>query len=229
MNDHATSTLLGIDTSSRKMRLGLTFGGDRLVQSDEESERTHGQLIIKKIGELFQSASLEPSALEGIIVCTGPGSFTGLRIGLAAAKGMVMALDIPLVSVTVFEIAAARLKQIKGTVHVVVPLNRDECIVGPVEDGETDPGLIRVVKYSQLFEVVHDDAVAATDFRFHERYPEIPTRDYTDQLDWQAADLLYLGRDKLAGNDVSDPATLEPLYLQKSQAEIRFEQNQRPR
>ncbi len=227
MSSSEPTVLLGIDTSSRSLRLGLTFGGDRLVQSNEESEKSHGQFIIKKTNELFQSASLQPEALDGIVVCTGPGSFTGLRIGLAAAKGMVMALDIPLVPVTVFEIAALRLRQVEGPVHVVVPLNRDDCIVGPVEDGEANPDLIRVVRYDQLFAAVGENSVAAMGFRFHERYPQVPVQDLTDRLDWQAADLLYLGREKLLKNEVADPATLEPLYLQKSLAEIRFEQNQR--
>ncbi|MBU8933732.1 MAG: tRNA (adenosine(37)-N6)-threonylcarbamoyltransferase complex dimerization subunit type 1 TsaB [candidate division Zixibacteria bacterium] len=226
MNNVSARILLGIDTSSRYLRLGLTFGGDRLVQSNEESERSHGQFIIKKIGELFQSASLQPAALEGIVVCVGPGSFTGLRIGLAAAKGMVTALDIPLVPVTVFEIAAFRLRHVKETVHVVIPLNRDECIVGPVKDGDCEQELARVVKYNQLFETVGNDAVAAMGFLLHERYPEVPVVDYTDQLDWQAADLLHLGREKLLKGEIADPAILEPLYLQKSQAEIRFEERQ---
>ena len=232
MNSVSAKILLGIDTSSSLLRLGLTFGGDRLVQSNEKSERSHGQFVIKKIGELFQSASLKPADMEGVVICVGPGSFTGLRIGLAAAKGMVTALNIPLVPVTVFEIAAYRLRHLKETVHVVVPLNRDECIVGPIKDEAYDQTLVRVVKYDQLFETVGtsavgNDAIAAMGFLFHERYPEVPVVDYTDQLDWQAADLLYLGREKLLKGETADPATLEPLYLQKSQAEIRFDQRQK--
>jgi len=237
MNDVSEKILLGIDTSSSMLRLGLTFGSDRLVQSSEKSERSHGQFIIKKIGELFQFASLQPAALEGIVVCVGPGSFTGLRIGLAAAKGMVTALDIPLVTVTVFEIAAFRLRHLKKAVYVVVPLNRDECIIGPIKDGSCAHELVRVIKYTELFEVVGINAVAtsgvatggvaAMGFLLHERYPEVPVSDYTDQLDWQAADLLHLGKEKLIKGEIADPATLEPWYLQKSQAEIRFEQRQR--
>ena len=55
--------------------------------SAEEVEKSHGQLIIKKIGELFSSAGFQMESLDGIVVCTGPGSFTGLRIGIATAKG----------------------------------------------------------------------------------------------------------------------------------------------
>ncbi|RKX29205.1 MAG: tRNA (adenosine(37)-N6)-threonylcarbamoyltransferase complex dimerization subunit type 1 TsaB [Candidatus Zixiibacteriota bacterium] len=226
MSENATKVLLSIDTSTKRLLLGLRFGGDRLVQSSEDSERSHGQFIIKKIGELFQSASVQLEELEGIVVCVGPGSFTGLRIGIAAAKGIAMALDIPIVPVSAFEIAAYCLRNLKEVVKVVVPLNREECIVGTVNKGTHDPDKIKIVKYAQLFYMVKNDAVAALGFHLHERFPETPAKDHTEILNYKAADLLYLGIEKILRGEIADTATLEPLYLQKSQAEIRFEQRQ---
>ncbi|MEA2030748.1 MAG: tRNA (adenosine(37)-N6)-threonylcarbamoyltransferase complex dimerization subunit type 1 TsaB [candidate division Zixibacteria bacterium] len=227
MSNKAANVLLGIDTSTRYLRLGLKFAGDRLVQSNEESKRLQGQLIIKKIDELFQSALMKPQALEGIVVCVGPGSFTGLRIGLAAAKGMAIALNIPIVPVSAFEIAAYRLRSLKEIVQVVVPLNRDECIVGLVEYGIHNPEQVKIVQYAQLFEIIGNDAVAALGFSLHERFPETTARDYTEKLDYQASDLIHLGEEKLFQGKAADVAVLEPMYLQKSQAEIRFEQRQK--
>ena len=62
--------------------------------------------------------------IEGLVVCAGPGSFTGLRIGLAVAKGIATALEIPIAAVSLFEIAAAKLEAGGEIVQVLVPFKR---------------------------------------------------------------------------------------------------------
>jgi len=130
--------------------LGVRFAGDRLVKSSEMIEKTHGQLIIKKIGDLLSTAEVETSGLDAITAGIGPGSFTGLRIGLAAAKGMAVALDIPVVGVSCFEIAAFRLASFGSTVAVLVPLNRDEIFLAEVAGGSVDLTDIEVVELTRL-------------------------------------------------------------------------------
>jgi len=224
MNENSFDTILAVDTSTNSLRLALQFGGDRLVKWSGEVEKSHGQMLMKKIGELMESADVKASDLDGIVVCIGPGSFTGLRIGLAAVKGMVMALDCPVVTVTSFEMAAQRLAGAEQPVTVVVPLNRDEGIKGTVDGGRVDDATIGVVRYDALLEAVGGGAVAGLGTDLATRFPGMPNEDFTDRLNYDAADLLHLGRAKLESGERVDIARLEPLYLQKSQAEIRFEQ-----
>jgi len=113
MNDFNPQSVLAIDSSTHILKLALSFGDDRLVQISEEVEKSHGQIIVKKINELFQSAGLNKSMLRAIVVATGPGSFTGLRIGLATAKGIATALNIPVAGVGVFEVAVYKLRDEK--------------------------------------------------------------------------------------------------------------------
>jgi len=218
--------ILAIDTSTKTLRLGLQFGGDRLIQSSEEIEKSHGQFIIKKIGELFQSASLEMKDLEGIVVGVGPGSFTGLRIGLAAAKGIAVALNIPMVGINIFEIASVRLKNIDDTVYVLVPLNRDEGIMCNMIGGSFKNEDISIIKYLELFDVIGQSSVASFGFKFDERYPDMTNKDYTDYLNFNSSDMFFVGLEKLNNGELADIASLEPMYFQKSQAEIRFDQRQ---
>ncbi len=218
------NNILVIDSSTRILRLGLQFGGDRLIQSTEKNEKSHGQFIIKKIGELFQSASLEMKDLDAIVVGLGPGSFTGLRIGLAAAKGIAVALDIPIVGVDSFEQAAYWLKNVEDTICVIVPLNRDESICGFINFGQYNKSETKIIKYSDLFNEIGNMAVAAIGFEPMEKFPDMENHDVSYYLKYEASDLVYLGLEKLNNGDLADVATLEPMYLQKSQAEIRFDQ-----
>jgi tRNA threonylcarbamoyladenosine biosynthesis protein TsaB len=215
--------ILAIDTSGKNLKLALSFGGDRLVKSDELMEQSHGQLLIKKIGELFQSAGLGREELDAIIVCTGPGSFTGLRIGLAAAKGMAVALDIPVVPVSLFEIAAGKLASVEGDVSVVVPLKRDEYFVSEVNGGQHAAD-IRVVGNDGLRLLAEKNSVAALHLDLSAAVSGAIANDFSDAVGYDAADLIYIGTSKLDSGYAGDLSTLEPLYIQKSQAEIRFDQ-----
>jgi len=227
MTDPIERNLLAIDTSTRVLHLGLRFGADRLIKSSEEIEKSHGQLIIKKIGELMGTAGLTSDRIDALAVCTGPGSFTGLRIGLAATKGFALALDIPAVAVSTFDIAAWRLRESGVTVNTIVPLNRDECILCPVDGGRHDPEQIAIVAYTDLIGHIGTGTVAAIGFDLGSRLPEMTNDDLSDRLQYDAADLIHLGSEKLDAGQIEDIARMEPLYLQKSQAEIRFDKHHR--
>ncbi len=75
----------------------------------EHLEMPHGQAeaLLPMVDRAMRGARLEASALDLVAVTTGPGSFTGIRVGLAAARGIVLGLDIPLFGVTSFEAVAA--------------------------------------------------------------------------------------------------------------------------
>lgn len=223
MTTRLYQNLLAIDTSSLSLKLGLAFGSDRLVKSEEMMDKSHGQVIIKKINELFSSAGLKVEQLEAIIISTGPGSFTGLRIGLAVAKGMAVALDIPVVDINLFELAAFKLQKETQPVKVFVPFKKGEFFMTEIAGGKFSMENIAVVTTASLSEKVGTDAVAGVNVNMAEHIPEAKFLPLSGRIEFDAADLIYLGRTKLAQNQVADLAKLEPLYLLKSQAEIKFE------
>jgi len=223
MTDYSEKNILGIDSSTRRLKLGVRFGGDRLIKAEEEMEQSHSRLMIKKTDELFQSAGMEKEDLDAIVVCIGPGSFTGLRIGLAAAKGIAVAYDIPVVGVDLFEIAVYRLREHTEPVCVIVPLKRDEFFVTVIEDGQYSRDKIEVVSEKSFREYVADHAVAAYGLDLSEKFPGLSNSDLSDRIQYDATELIYLGTNKLDSGLIGDLAELEPLYLMKSQAEINFD------
>jgi len=73
-----------------------------LVRDDEQVDevRTQARLVLAAADELLRTAGLEPGALDGLVVGTGPGSFTGIRIGLATARGLALGLGLPVAGVS---------------------------------------------------------------------------------------------------------------------------------
>jgi tRNA threonylcarbamoyladenosine biosynthesis protein TsaB len=216
--------ILAIDTSTRCLKLALSYGVDRLVKSQEKVEKSHGQFIVKKIDELFQSSGLKVEQLDAIVVCTGPGSFTGLRIGLAVAKGMAVALSIPIAGVNLFAVAAHKLCAVDGKVYVIIPLNRDECFAAVIENGSYDELSLSIMAYANFVSTVGHHRVAGIGIDLSRQFPQLQPDNVSSHLDYDGADLLYLGRCRLLEGHKDDPAQLEPVYVQKSQAELRFEQ-----
>jgi tRNA threonylcarbamoyladenosine biosynthesis protein TsaB len=164
--------------------------------------------------------------LNAIAVTTGPGSFTGLRIGLSAAKGMTVALDIPLIGISVYDIAAYKLANQSEPTFVVVPLRRDEFFIGLIRDGKLE-GRITTVGVGDLPAAVGNQRIAAYGIDLGARFAGLKLLDTSDQIRYDGGDLVNLALLRFEAAEFDDIATLEPLYIKKSQAEIRFDERNR--
>jgi len=215
--------VLAIDSATRNLNLALRFGGDRSVKSSSIVEKTHGQIIIKKIEELFQSGGGNIDNLQAVVVSLGPGSFTGLRIGLAAAKGIAVAREIPLVGVGLFEIAARRLGANAGA-HLLIPSRKGEYYVASADNTAPRHDSIQVVAESDLSALIGRGPVYGIGFDPVPVLSSIIPGLVGEELEYDGGDLLQVGLEKLRLPEPSDPAALEPIYLQKAIAEIRFDQ-----
>ena len=88
--------LLHIDTSADTGTVAIGADGVLVAQRTNTETRNHAATINIMISEVLAHAGISLEQLSGIVVCAGPGSYTGLRIGLSTAKGLCYALDIPL-------------------------------------------------------------------------------------------------------------------------------------
>ncbi len=224
MIDPQLDNLLAIDTSTRQLRLAMSFGGDRLVTFEERVDRSHGQVLFRKISDLLLSANLNVKMLQGIVVCIGPGSFTGLRIGLAGVKGMATVLDIPVAAISLFDLAGYRLRDVTEDVHVLVPHKRGQYFCGVVRKGHCAIEQISIMTFEQVMSSPLDRSFAGIGFDPAESSPDPAFLARVEELTFSAADLIHIGRAEMSSGRRADLAQLEPLYLQKSQAEIRFDE-----
>jgi tRNA threonylcarbamoyladenosine biosynthesis protein TsaB len=91
---------LAIDTAAPRLQLGLLLADGRVDVSVDEIANGHAELIFARIATLLERNGLSYAELERVVTTTGPGSFTGLRIGLSAARGIGLARTIPVVGVS---------------------------------------------------------------------------------------------------------------------------------
>lgn len=97
---------LTIDTSTKVLGVGLLKNNKVIGDMTTHIEKTHTPRLLPAIHQLMKKVEMEPGDLDKIIVGKGPGSYTGVRIGLTTAKSMAWALDIPIIAVSSLEALA---------------------------------------------------------------------------------------------------------------------------
>lgn len=112
---------LALDTSTAAMTMALVRDEQVLAQRDVHAERNHSTRIMPEVDALLAETGLGPQDLAGIVAGIGPGSYTGIRIGVTVAKTMAWALDIPLYGVSSLEALArgAVMRGLRGHAWIV--------------------------------------------------------------------------------------------------------------
>lgn len=117
--------VLGLDTALSACSAAVTRDGEVLAALSEPMQRGHQERLALLVQAVMQAAGLPFAAVERVGVTVGPGSFTGLRVGLAFAKGLGLALDKPCVGVGVLEALAASAPG-PGLTAAVIDAKRDQ-------------------------------------------------------------------------------------------------------
>lgn len=110
---------LGIDTSNQGLGVALVADGTIVANALGEKSKNHSVTLMPKIEELIKASQWTPQELDRIVVAAGPGSYTGLRIGVTTAKTLAWTLGIDLVAVSSLAGIAANSRDFSG---VIVPL-----------------------------------------------------------------------------------------------------------
>jgi tRNA threonylcarbamoyladenosine biosynthesis protein TsaB len=211
--------ILAIDTCgpSGSVALGRLPGRElEILGQTELAGQTYSATLVAAVAELLQSAGVELRELGGIIVMNGPGSFTGVRVGLSAVKGLAEGTEIPVVALSRLEVLSRKSGVPSSTLNahrgeVFLRLERIdskpvELLAGPRELAAIDPAPVRVA--------VCDDEAAAI---LAEAWPSSQLVVTSPPI---AADALRLGEARLIAGAVVDLALLDGHYLRRSDAEI---------
>ena len=199
--------LLLIDTATTRAVIALGSTDGRLIE-----ERTwtagyrHGEELLARIEALLRDRAIAPAALGGLVVGTGPGAFTGLRVGIATAKGLAHALRLPIAGVvTGSALLAAAGAGAAGPVVLLQPAGSSDRVVSrPGErpvilPGGTDP------------ELRPGERLAAVDLAG--RAPDDAVELGDAAHDGLATAMLAAGAARLAAGDADDLARLVPEYV----------------
>ena len=108
--------ILGIDSSAITAGCALYDGGKIVAEQFLNTRHTHSETLLPMVKSMLDGAKITLSEVDGIALTTGPGSFTGLRIGISCVKGMCFGTDLPCVPVSTLEAVAYNFVQIDGII-----------------------------------------------------------------------------------------------------------------
>jgi tRNA threonylcarbamoyl adenosine modification protein YeaZ len=197
--------LLAIDTATSEVVVAAgALDGTPLGVTTWQAGRTHGEQLLPAIGRLTGEANLRRSRIRGVIVGTGPGAFTGLRVGLATAKALAHELRVPIAGMSTAEALLEASRAGPGGVLLLPAGPNDRTVSRGDGSRELLPGGAEP-------RLGGGDVLVAVDL--DGRAPaDAVERGATARAGFAAA-LLRLGAAKLAAGQADDLATLVPEYV----------------
>lgn len=220
--------VLGIDTSALVCTAALIDGEKVLSSFSLGKERTHSETLLPGILELFQKGCLSLADVDVIALACGPGSFTGLRIGLATVKGLAVSRQIPCVPVSTLEALAYRFygKEEELVLCPVMDARRGEFYNalfslknGKIERLCEDRAVSGDVLSKEISEYKNVFLLGDGAEKFHALFPESGTLS-PENLRLQSGESVALLGAKEAMNQNTVPCEkLSPRYLRLPQAE----------
>ena len=220
--------LLAVDTATQTASLALYEETKGRVLGEESwvSINNHTVELMPRLARLFDQQQIAPKTLTGLVASLGPGSFTGLRIGLSVLKGLAVARKVPLVGIPTLDVVARPHMTQSLPIWAILQAGRGRICAGLYvphkgrwrRSGETQlttlEELCKQVTEPVLFcgELDHRDAKRIRGILNIETSVVTPAAALR-----RAAFLAELGWERLARGDSDDPATLSPIYLQNPQ------------
>ena len=148
--------ILVCDTSNQNASAGVYEDGKEIAYEISFETRTHSETFMPLVHRVMQRAKISHAELDAYAVTVGPGSFTGIRIGLAAVKGMALAAGKPCIAVSSTEALARSCENATATA-------REETIVVPAIDARNNRVFARVVEDDTLKTLIEENAYDADD------------------------------------------------------------------
>lgn len=118
--------ILAFETSAKAASVALVQDGKLLGESYQNTGMTHSQTLMVMVEDLLHQCGVTVSQLDGVAVANGPGSFTGIRIGVAAAKGFAWGAELPCIGVSTLSAMAVGLGAWQGYVCPVMDARRSQ-------------------------------------------------------------------------------------------------------
>jgi tRNA threonylcarbamoyladenosine biosynthesis protein TsaB len=116
------SLILNIDTALDSASVCLAKDNELLHMAVNENQKDHAMWLHTAVADILQKAEYTVNELQAVAVSIGPGSYTGLRVGLASAKGFCYALNIPLIAVSTLKMIAVAVKEEAAGVNLICPM-----------------------------------------------------------------------------------------------------------
>ncbi len=207
-----------IETATKSCSVALAKNGHLVAVKEQVSEQySHSEQLTVFIEQLLQKEGLKVSDLDAIAVSSGPGSYTGLRIGVSTAKGLCYASDMPLIAVSTLGVMAQAMKDKYPEAQLCPMLDarRMEVYCALYSKSQTSPVVAKIIDQDSFSEELAqgpilffgDGADKCQDVLTH------INANFELGVYPSATNMIPLAYDKFQNQDFEDVAYFEPFYL----------------
>ncbi len=220
-------TILALETTSSFGSVAIAKDGKLLALSCLDIQVTHSERVMPEIERMRVSLNMEMKDFDCVAISNGPGSFTGVRIGLAAAKGIAMSLKIPLIAVNTLELLAGNVTGGERKILALIDARMGE-VYGALYD-EKGKAIIepRCSKPEDFLKQIDVPVIALGSGvdaykneldRLNIDFRTVPLH-LNNPLASGLVSMVY-GLAEIPPYNLDEMSRLEPFYLRKSQAEL---------
>lgn len=217
-NFFALPIILNIETSTKNCSVSIVEDGKIIALKElVDMKYSHAEKLHPFISEMLEEGNVSLTQIDAVAVSKGPGSYTGLRIGVSAAKGLAFAFDIPLISVNTLQSLAMSVQLDSGVIIPMLDARRMEVYSAVFN---TDFEQIRAIEAEIIDEksfqkyleegkvyLLGDGAQKCKEIITH------PNAVFIDDKFPSAKEMAILSYEKYTKNDIEDVAYFEPFYL----------------
>jgi len=220
--------LLALDTSSTSGSIAIRKNDQVIYAAYFDIKITHSETLMPQIDSALRFCHLQPSDLNGLLIANGPGSFTGLRIGLSTAKGIATALSIPLIPFSTLKMFAANAYKSTLPILIFVDAKMNEVYAALYSPSLEELISPRAIPPKEMLALVKqpvvvigngvqsyrqeliDSGITYQELLAHQNLPSATA--LFSLLDLDCPSLTY---------DFEAVASIEPMYLRESQAQVK--------
>lgn len=222
--------ILGIETSGFSGSVALwKDDGDVVERSLPKSGRRHAQSLVQEISQILEDEKIARDACDAVAVSIGPGSFTGLRVGVVAAKTWAYATGCDLIAVDTFQAIAANNSTDVGELSVIADAQRGDIFIGNYQRNSAGSfrriGEIEIVAAESWFSKLDaDDIVSGPGIDKWEDLLRDRCRLIEPERRFPNSEhVANIAADMWKNKELADSWSLEPFYLRRSAAEEKWD------
>lgn len=213
-------TLLHLETSTKNCSVAISRNGELLCLCEEFDEKYgHSEKLHQFVNWALEGAEISMKDLDAVSVSKGPGSYTGLRIGVSAAKGFCFGLNIPLISLNSLEILAQ--SQIEKDFDLIIPMidaRRMEVYTANFDGNGNQISEIeaKILDEKSFQEFADKKIVFVGDgVEKSKTILNLPNAEFIENIHPSGKNMMHLTEEKFRKKEFEDVAYFEPFYLKE--------------
>ena len=212
------SLILNIETSENVCSVAISKNGELIAKKEDAEGMSHAKLLAKFVDDILKENKIQPSDLSAVAVSKGPGSYTGLRIGVSFAKGLSYGLNIPLISVGTLEaLANAASKKHNTLICPMIDARRMEVYTALFDNDLTEIEKVtaEIIDENYKQELLKDKKIVfcGSGSKKFEEVLNSNNAIFDFEIQPSAVNMIDISEKKFLEKSFEDSAYFEPFYL----------------